>query len=48
MVSGSYDKTVKLWDFQQKRCLAEFIGHSSFVYAVDITNVEFCIFDVLR
>ena len=36
LVSGSKDKTLKLWDLKGKRCLAS-ISHQNKVYAVAIS-----------
>ncbi len=38
MVTGSYDKLVKLWDFKSKRLLSTLEGHNSKVSNVAISN----------
>ena len=37
LVSGSYDKTVKLWDMQTGGVIKEFAGHDSWVWSVCIS-----------
>ncbi|OLY84854.1 WD repeat-containing protein pop2 [Smittium mucronatum] len=36
IVSGSYDKTVHVWDVITKRCIHELVGHTEKVYSVVI------------
>jgi len=38
VVSGSDDKTLKVWDLETGRCRATFEGHASYVYGVAITS----------
>lgn len=37
ILSGSNDKTVKLWDFETGRLLSSFVGHTELVSAVAVT-----------
>ena len=37
LVTGSGDKTAKLWDIETGRCLQTFIGHAGWVNAVAVT-----------
>jgi len=36
LVSGSVDKTIKLWDIVSKECVHTFIGHSGSVFSLDV------------
>ncbi len=36
IVSGSYDKTVRIWNIETWKCLRTFTGHTDFVYQVAV------------
>ncbi len=36
-VTGSLDRTVHLWDLNQRRCVAAYPGHADAIYGVDVT-----------
>ncbi len=36
-VSGSWDKTLRVWDLDSNRCLQIFHGHTSYVWSVSLT-----------
>jgi len=40
-VTGSYDRTIFLWDMQTALCLQNFVGHHDFVYSVALANISY-------
>tara|TARA_B100000459_G_scaffold21990_1_gene10818 strand:- start:17 stop:184 length:168 start_codon:yes stop_codon:yes gene_type:complete len=42
VVSGSYDKTLKVWDVETGKCLAMLEGHSDYVRRAASAIWHFC------
>ena len=38
LASGSYDKTIKLWNIETKTEIANLLGHEDYVISVAFTN----------
>jgi WD40 repeat protein len=34
LFSGGYDNVIKLWNYQSKQCIKQFIGHSKIVFCL--------------
>lgn len=38
IVSGSKDRTIRLWDFNEQKQIFAYVGHTDFITSVDISE----------